>query len=220
MTVRPVSTLPPLGRCRRELTGPYPTVTFAAAGVTLTVATSAGSGAPGPVAVVPLATFESAPNVAFTLSVPEGTSWNWYAVAGRAERVQLRAAPIAVPATGVAHVPCDTETAEPPRECPGRPADVVTRRIAAAVVHLGERERLTELFVTLATFRSVTVPGFVAVLVAVRLAVALFPSLVAVIVPTRRRSPSRARSRSPSQPRAHCSPTWKHARPMRFRPNH
>ena len=78
--------------------------------MTVTEATGADD-----VAVVPLTTFESAPNTAFTFSVPrKAMSWNWYAVdAARPSTVQDRFAPIAPPASGVAHVPPVTSDAEP-----------------------------------------------------------------------------------------------------------
>src|SRR2546421_5170979 len=80
-----------------------PTGTLAVAGLTLTVATGRAAAA----AVVPVTTLESAPNTAFTFSVPRyAASWKLYAVLrARPSTVQVRCAPTVVPATGVAHVP-------------------------------------------------------------------------------------------------------------------
>ena len=60
-----------------------------------------------PPVVVPVATLDSAPNTAFTVSVPRNaTSSKLYVVAATSpSTVQVRLAPTAVPATGVAHVP-------------------------------------------------------------------------------------------------------------------
>ena len=68
------------------------------------------------VRAVPLATFESGPKTAFTISVPRyDTSSKSYAVpVVRPRTVQLRRAPMAVPATGVAQVPRFTLGTAPP----------------------------------------------------------------------------------------------------------
>jgi hypothetical protein len=86
-----------------------PTVTLTEDGLTATEATEPLE------ASVPLATFESPPNTAFTPRVPRyATSWNWYPVAAASpSTVHVRLAPMAVPATGVAHVPLVTLAADP-----------------------------------------------------------------------------------------------------------
>ena len=65
--------------------------------------------------MLPVATFERPPNTAFTLSVPRNAiSWKPYAVAGdNPSTVQVRLPPLAFPASGVAHVPRVTGSAEP-----------------------------------------------------------------------------------------------------------
>ena len=60
--------------------------------------------------VTPVATFERAPNTAFTLSVPRyaTSSKLWVVPADKPRTVQVRVAPTDVPTTGAAHVPRDT----------------------------------------------------------------------------------------------------------------
>ena len=79
--------------------------------VTVTDATGVGALA----LVTADATFDKPPNLALTLSVPwKGTSWKLYVVDGESPRtVQVSFAPIAVPASGVVHVPDVTLEAEP-----------------------------------------------------------------------------------------------------------
>src|SRR5438270_4635489 len=75
-----------------------------------------GGGGGGEVTVVAAAAiFESPPKTAFTFSVPRnGTSWKSYLVEGdRPSTVHVMLLPIAVPATGVVHVPLVTDGAEP-----------------------------------------------------------------------------------------------------------
>src|SRR5207245_2067664 len=69
----------------------------------------------GEAAVVAVATFERAPKAATPLSVPlNATSWKPYAVErARPSTVQDSVSPIAVPASGVAQVPCTTLGAPP-----------------------------------------------------------------------------------------------------------
>ncbi len=178
VTVRPVSTLPAASLRVAVNCCSAPTTTLALAGVTVTVATGAVLAV-----VVPLAKLESPPNTAFTFSVPRNaTSWNWYATPDcRPSTVQFRAAPIVLPATGVAHVPSVTSVADAQEivpaakrmsYCAGWPVPSPT----------SVKERVTELAVTPATARLLTVPGFVTVAVTVIAAWPLWPSLVAVIV--------------------------------------
>jgi hypothetical protein len=81
-------------------------------------ATSRSVTVPGATGVraVPLATFESGPNTAFTISVPRyDTSSKSYAVpVVRPSTVQVRFAPMTMPGKGVAHVPRLTLDAVPP----------------------------------------------------------------------------------------------------------
>jgi hypothetical protein len=72
-TVRPVRTLPLASLSVVVNCCVAPTTRLALAGLTVTDATGAVLAA-----VVPLVTLESAPNTAFTFSVPRNaTSWNW-----------------------------------------------------------------------------------------------------------------------------------------------
>jgi hypothetical protein len=76
VTVRPVSVAPAASSRVTVSCCVAPVVRLALAGVTATVAT--GAGAAPLAAVVPDAMFESAPNTAFTPSVPRNaTIWNW-----------------------------------------------------------------------------------------------------------------------------------------------
>ena len=73
VTVRPVSTLPAASLRVAVSCSTAPTTTLALAGLIVTEATGAVLAV-----VVPLARLESAPNTAFTFSVPRNaTSWNW-----------------------------------------------------------------------------------------------------------------------------------------------
>src|SRR5204862_7033974 len=91
------------------------------------VSVGPGCGAEPPLvlegAVVACAMFESPPNTAFTLSVPRtATSWKPYVVPGWSPKtVHVRSAPIALPASGVAHVPRVTLGSDPPHEIGATP---------------------------------------------------------------------------------------------------
>src|SRR2546430_2487491 len=106
----PVSTLPLASFSVATSCWVPPTGNDAAPGATLTDATRAA------VAVLPVATFEKAPNTAFTFKVPRYvTSSRSYAVpVVRPRTVHARRAPMAVPATGVAQVPRLTLGTDPP----------------------------------------------------------------------------------------------------------
>src|SRR2546423_12041120 len=80
-------------------------------------APAGGRGAAAPPVVVPVATFDSPPNTASTFRPPRyATSSKLYVVlAARPSTVQLRFAPIAVPVSGVAHVPRFTLGVDPPQ---------------------------------------------------------------------------------------------------------
>src|SRR6185436_13763884 len=99
VTVLPVSTAPLASLRAAASCRVAPTPMLAVAGVIVTDATGTAA-----VVVVPLAIVDSAPNTASTFSVPRNaTSWNWYAVARASPNtVQVRFAPTALPATGVA----------------------------------------------------------------------------------------------------------------------
>src|SRR6266540_1628459 len=111
LTVRPASTLPVASRSVAVNCCVPSAPTLALAGLTVTEATGCGV----PAAVVPVATFDSAPNTASTFSVPRNaTSWNPYAVdPANPCTVHVRCAPIVLPCRGVAHVPVATLVAEP-----------------------------------------------------------------------------------------------------------
>src|SRR5207245_350076 len=115
VTVRPVKELPPASLRIVASCWVLPATTLAVAGLTDTVAT--GAGTVGTAAVVPLTTFDRLPNTAFTLSVPRyATSSKLYVVPGvRPSTAQVCFAPIAVPMTGVVHVPRVTLGAELPQ---------------------------------------------------------------------------------------------------------
>src|SRR5437773_4019315 len=114
-------------------------------------------------------------------------SWNSYAVpAASPATVQVRVAPIVVPASGVAHVPWVTLGAAPqPKFVSLGARSERTSYCAAWPVpsSTSVKESVTELASTPVTARFVTVPGFPAGgAVTVRAAVPFLPSLVAVIV--------------------------------------
>src|SRR6266498_4095833 len=111
LTVRPDSTLPVASRSVAVNCCVPSAPTLALAGLRVTEATGCGA----PAAVVPVATFDSAPNTASTLSVPRNaTTWKPYAVdPDNPCTVHVRCAPIVLPRRGVAHVPPATLVAEP-----------------------------------------------------------------------------------------------------------
>src|SRR5437868_6210716 len=102
VTTRPNSTLPAASLRVAVSCCTFPTVTVAPAGDSVTDAIAAVD-AP----VVPVTGLDRLPKTAFRVSVPRyATSWNVYVVpAVRPSTVQVRFAPIVVPATGVAQVP-------------------------------------------------------------------------------------------------------------------
>ena len=102
VTTRPVSTFPFASLSVPTSCRVAPTSTHGFAGVMLTDATGAVDAA-----VTPVATFDSSPNTAPLLSLPRNaTSSKLYVVpAARPRTVQVRLAPMAWPASGVAHVP-------------------------------------------------------------------------------------------------------------------
>src|SRR5690242_679511 len=110
--VRPASTLPAASFAVAVNAWVPPTAMLAVAGVTAIAARGA--------VVAWLATLESPPKTAFTFNVPRyATSWNWYAVDGASpSTVQVRVAPIAVPAIGTLQVPRVTSLAEPQEMAP------------------------------------------------------------------------------------------------------
>src|SRR5205814_7424544 len=79
-----------------------------------------GGGCTAPAVVVPLATFDNAPNTASTFSVPRNsTTSNVYALAcARPSTVQVRRAPIVVPARTPLQVPMVTGVADPQDSVP------------------------------------------------------------------------------------------------------
>src|SRR6266581_4350098 len=103
VTTRPVSVSPAESRVVAESWTFWPAFTLPGAGVT----TTDPIGDTASAWVEPLATFDSAPNVASTSRVPrKATSRNWYAVDRfNPATVHVRLAPIAVPATGVTQLP-------------------------------------------------------------------------------------------------------------------
>ena len=111
VTVRPLSTFPFASRSVAVNCCVPPTPTLTVAGLTVTEATGFGA----PAAVVPVATFDKPPNTASTFSVPrKAMSWKPNVVeADNPSTVHVRLAPIALPASGVAHVPRATAVAEP-----------------------------------------------------------------------------------------------------------
>jgi len=111
LTVRPLRTFPFASFSVAVNCCVPPTATLALPGLTLTEATGLGV----PAAVVALATFDRLPNTASTFSVPrKAMSWKPYAVeADNPSTVHVRLVPIALPASGVAHVPRATAVAEP-----------------------------------------------------------------------------------------------------------
>ena len=134
--------------------------------------------------MVACAMFESPPNTAFTLSVPrKATSWKPYVVPGWSPKtVHVRSAPIALPASGVAHVPRVTLGSDPPHEIGATPKR--TSQLAGSPVPslTSVNARVAPVSVTPTTARFVTVPGLLTGAVTVLAAVPATPSLVAVIV--------------------------------------